>query len=497
MVTASMAVLDIGARRRTEWLYDIYQMGRDAMRSHARETFVVPADQWDPGTAVKMINVLRLGGVEVERATAPFSAGGHAYAAGAYLIRGAQPFEPYARDLLTPQVYPDLRVFPGGPPKQPYDITGWTLSYQMGVRVDRIGEMVHAATGKIDVAPVPTAAARPRARAAFALDPRANDTFIAVNRLLKAGDAVYRARSAVRVGDAEWPAGTFLVPPGDGTAARLDQAARTFGLNVGALDQVPANLLLVKAPRIGLYHAWGGNTDEGWTRWLLEQFEFPYIRLHDADIRAGNLHATYDVIVLPDASYDQMLNGLTPGSMPREYTGGMARDGVANLREFTALGGTLVAMGHAADLPLASFGLPVRNVTAGMGESDFYIPGAILKLKVDPTNPIAYGMPADSAAFFMQSPAFEVRPGGLESVRSVAAYPARDVLMSGSALGERVIAGQAAVVEATVDRGRLVLLGFPAQHRGQPHGTFKLLFNSLLLGASERGSFSRKILSPP
>ena len=134
MVTTSMAALDVAAKRREEWLYDIYQMGRDAIRANARETFIVGADQWDPGTAVKLVNVLRLGGIEVERATAPFSAGGTQYAAGSFLIRGAQPFEPYARDLLTPQIYPDMRFYPGGPPKRPYDITGWTLSYQMGVR---------------------------------------------------------------------------------------------------------------------------------------------------------------------------------------------------------------------------------------------------------------------------------------------------------------------------------------------------------------------------
>ena len=495
MVTTSMAALDIGAKRRQEWLYDSYQMARDAIRNHGRETFVVSADQADPGTAVKMINVLRLGGVEVERVTAAFAAGGHHYPAGSFIIRGAQPFEPYVKDLLMPQVYPDMRLFPGGPPKRPYDITGWTLSYQMGVTADRIADRVTVSTEKVDVAAVPPGSVAGSART-YAIDPRANDAFVGVNRLLKAGDAVYRSRTPVRVGGTDWPAGTFLVKPAAGTTARLNQIARSLGLQIGGVDATPSNILKVdlsdvwrvKAPRIGLYHAWSGNMDEGWTRWLLEQFEFPYTSVFDRDVRAGNLRARFDVILLPDATYDQMLNGLSPGSMPDAYTGGMTARGVANLYEFTAGGGSLVAMDRAAELPLTTFGLPIRNVTAGTRDADFYIPGSLLRVRIDAGSPVGYGMPEQAAAFFGNSPAFAIsRP---EAARVVASYPDRDLLMSGWMLGERVLAGSAAVIEAPLDKGRVVLLGFRTQHRGQPHGTFKLLFNAILLGASERGPMS-------
>jgi len=522
MTTTSMAVLDIAAKRRQEWLYDIYQMGRDAIRDHARETFVVPAEQWDPGTAAKLVNVLRLGGIEVERATAAFSAGGRQYGAGSFVIRGAQPFEAYAKDLLTPQVYPDVRLYPGGPPKRPYDITGWTLSYQMGVRTDRIGDAVAVPTATVDVAPVP-AVPVPAAARTYMIDPRANDSFIAVNRLLKAGDVVSRTSSAVSIGGTEGPAGTFLVAAGAGTAARIEEVVRTLGVRVAALadgDQLaaaaPSGTGLVSdagqgavrpparpparrlvTPRVGLYHGWGGNMDEGWTRWLLEQFEFPYASVFDREVRAGNLRAKFDVILLPDATYDQMLHGMPPGSMPEAYTGGMTERGVSNLREFVAQGGTLVAMDRAAELPLAAFGLPIRNVTADARDADFYVPGSILRIAVDPTHPIAYGMPRDAAAFFINSPAFAVGRGGpaddpatvetalRDTVRVVARYPETGLLMSGWLLGERVIAGRAAVVDASLGKGHVVLLGFRTEHRGQTHGTYKLLFNAILLGASE------------
>src|SRR5262245_28025594 len=255
MMTTSIAVLDTAAKHRADWLWDSYQMAREASRS--AEAFVVPAAQWDPGTAVKMINVLRLGGVRVWRAPA-FTANGKTYPAGSFII-GSQPFFPYVTDLLTPQRYPDLRVSPGGPPKRPYDITGWTLNYQMGVQVDRVAERVTAATTTVDVAGW-SAAGPPSGRHAglLALDPRANGSFIAVNRLLKAGAAISRSLSPLAVLGEQWPAGTFLVQP-DASGAL---PGRPGGLTVGIVDPVPDRTLPLKAPRIGLYHGWGGNMDE-------------------------------------------------------------------------------------------------------------------------------------------------------------------------------------------------------------------------------------------
>ena len=444
MVTTSMAALAIAAKRREEWLYDIYQMGRDAIRAHADETFLVSADQWDWPTAVKMINVLRLGAVEVEQADAAFAAGGQAYPRGSFVIRGSQPFEPYVRDLLTPQVYPDMRLYPGGPPKRPYDITGWTLNLQMGVKVDRVAERVTVPTTKVDVAAVPAPAASTGPRV---LDARLNDSYTAVNRALRNDARVYRG-----------PEG-FLIDPAE----------------------VPNGAHRITAPRLGVYHAWGGNMDEGWTRWVLEQFEFRFSSVFDRDIRAGNLRSRYDVIVLPDARSQQMLDGLESGSMPEAYTGGMTAAGMQNLRAFVEAGGTLVAMDRAADLPLHLFDLPIRNVTADVPENEFYVPGSILRITVDPSNPIASGMPREAAAFFINSPAFDVQRR--DGVEIVAEYPRSNVLLSGWLLGERVLAGRAAVVRARVGTGHVVLLGFRTEHRGQPHGTFKFLFNAILLGA--------------
>lgn len=493
MMTGSMAVLEVGALNREEWLHDIYWMGKDAIEKGANETYAISTEQWDPGTAVKLVNVLRWGGVEVEQAKASFTAGGKSFPAGSYLVRGAQAFRPHLTDLLNPQVYPDRRLYPGGPPERPYDITGWTLPYQMGVNVEKIEQKVDAQTTPVEWAKVPPGGIEGSGGWGYAIDPRSNDSFIAVNRLLKAGDKISRSKVAL----AGWPAGAFVVTSGAGTQARLDGIAKELGLRVKALDAMPSELVSLRAPRVGLYHGYGGNIDEGWTRWVLEQFEFPYQSLYDRDVRAGNLRWKYDVIVLPDASLEDMLSGLDEGTMPEEYIGGMTPRGALSLYEFTAAGGTLVAMDGATELPLTLFGLPILNVTAHRDESKFYIPGTILNLRVETGDPVAWGMPAESAAFFAHSPAFDVGrratrmeeqrgidPGLPAGYRVVASYPKEGILKSGWLMGDDVIKEKAAVVDAKVGEGRVVLLGFRVQHRGQSHQTYKLLFNSLLLPSS-------------
>jgi hypothetical protein len=357
----------------------------------------------------------------------------------------------------------------------------------MGVKVDKILERVSATTSPADWAkPAPIRSGGP-ASWGYAIDARANDAFTAVNRLLKAGVAISRARTAI----GDWPPGAFVVRAGEDS---IDDAVRDLGVRLQALAQEPSDLVPLRAPRIGIYHGWGGNIDEGWTRWLLEQFEFPYTSIYDADVRAGGLRSKLDVIVLPEASLSQMVMGLDEGTMPKEYTGGITPRGLLHFYEFTSEGGTLVAMDAASELPIEIFGVHVRNVTADQPESKFFIPGTILKIQVDNDHPLAWGMPEEAAAFFAHSPAFDVGrpptrfeeqrgidPGIPEGYHVVASYPKEKLLMSGWLMGEEVLSEKAAVVVAPVGSGRAVLLGFRVQHRGQSHQTYKLLFNSFFL----------------
>ncbi len=467
MLTASLAVLDIGARLREDWLYNIYHLGQASIRvgeKGAPFAYIVPPEQWDVGAAVALINTLRLGGVEVHRARAELTADSKKYPAGSYVILAAQPFRPYLLDLLEPQKYPDLRLYPGGPPKRPYDMTGWTLPLQMGVTLARVEKPFAA-----ELEPVEIAAAPERPTEGY-LSRRENASFRAVNQALKAGKSVFVASEKFVGGDA----GTFLV----GRAAPAE-----------------AKALRQRAPRIGLYQSWVANMDEGWTRWLLEQYAFDYTTLHDADIRAGNLAAKFDCVILPQQEFRSLLLGHQPGDLPSgefsdaprdplvqrpEYAGGLGLEGAYQLKEFVSAGGTLVALDTAASLPIQLFGIPVRNVLAGVANTEFYAPGSLFHAEVIPDHPLTYGLPKEIIAFFVNSPAFEA----FRDARVLVRYPSKGVLASGWLLGEPRVAGRGALVEAPLGKGRVVLIGFRSQFRGQPHATFKLLFDALYSSAT-------------
>jgi hypothetical protein len=480
--TATLGMLDVVAEKPDEFLYNIYAMGRDAIEEGADETYVIPADQADAATAAKMVNVLRHGGIDAEVATRAFTVGERTYPKGSWVIRGSQAFRAHLTDMLNPQEYPERRIGgPDGPLDAPYDITGYTLSFQMGVRVDKIegplGSRVRTEPIDTAVAPKPKVPANPGY--AWALDPRDNDAFTVVNRLLEAGDVVRRATTTVDTSAGRWPVGAFLVEPGRGTRARLRTAVQELGVTTATVDSDPGATKAVTKPRVGLYHAWGGNMDEGWTRYLFEDFELDYTRLHDAAVRAGDLIDDYDVIVLPDATLTSMRQGQAAGNLPEQYTGGMTQAGLDNLEAFVEAGGTLLTFDTASQVPIREFELPVTDVTAGVSDDELNIPGSVLEIEVDNRHPVGYGMPAKASAFFDGSHAFSSDD---PSVTTIASYAEGDeLLQSGFALGEERIAGQAAAVHATHGDGDVVMLGFRPQHRAQSHGTFKLIFNTLYL----------------
>jgi hypothetical protein len=375
----------------------------------------------------------------------------------------------------------------------------------MGVEGTWVAKPFEAALERV-AGPAAVPGAVEGAGGTYLVSPRANDAFLLANRTWKAGGEVRRATADFATGGRDYPAGTFILKglPRAGAEA----IARERGLPVRAVESVPAAVptTLLKAPRIGLYKSWVPNLDEGWTRWILEQFEFPYRTLVDADLRGGALRGKLDVVILPDATARTILEGNAPGSVPPDFTGGIGLVGTAALEQFVREGGTLVALDSAADLPIDLFGLGVRNVLKGVPSQEYYAPGGLLRVSFDPSQPLAWGMPKEAIVFVENGPAFFVENGPAfeeEAARSdegeeqpaaaptsrppprvVARFPDKDVLYSGWLLGESKIARKAALVEAPFGQGRVVLFGFRPQFRGQPHATFKTLFNALLLPSS-------------
>lgn len=239
-----------------------------------------------------------------------------------------------------------------------------------------------------------------------------------------------------------------------------------------------------------MYQPWtGGNMDEGWTRWVLEQYEFNLTPIHNDDIRKGDLRQRFDAIILADQDPRQIVNGFDAPQIRPEYRGGIGDAGVDNLKAFVAQGGTLVTMGNACDLAIDRMPIPVRDLKRGLTRDQHFAPGTILRLEVDTQHPLGYGVAPETYGFYINSPFFQLVEGfNSQHTAVIARYPNTNVVASGWLKGEELMAGRAAVVSIDLNPGRVILFGLRPQHRAQTHATFPLLFNALYLSASDAGS---------
>lgn len=506
--------------------------------SQAPYAYVVPAAQHDPSAAAQMINILMEQGVEVHQAKAEFQIGGQQYPAGSFVLLMNQPYRADVKCLFEAQQYPDRRIYPGGPAEPPYDVAGWTLPMQMGVGYEQVDSPVDQTTlsslnkvdQPIDLAEFGSHRGGSDASQAIAISGDSDISFASVNRFLNGaeGGTVLRLRKSVEVNGKDFPRGSFVLRsaqkggPGFGASGGSYSSASqtafvaTVPLSSTDLSKIEASSDKVTAPRLGVYRSWVPSMDEGWLRWVLEQFEFKYQTIYDADVRKGSLNSRFDVIILPSEGMTQIINGNRQGMYPDEYTGGIGQPGLQNLKDFVSNGGVLICLNESSEFALEHFGLPVKNTIHGLKRNQFYAPGSIFRAKIDTDSDIGQGMPGLADLYFISGisrppqpepnknssakPAQTNKPPEAEDgqgllvnafgfeitdqtrAKSIARYVDENPLRSGWLLGPEYIQGKSALVEAQSGKGKVILFGFPPEHRGQTWGTFKLLFNSILLG---------------
>jgi hypothetical protein len=403
------------AMRRKDFLENFFTIGLHSINRTA-PAFVIPKRQRDPGATKILLDTLRFGMVETEET------------GESWIVPMRQPYSGWAKTLLERQDYPDLRLYPGGPPKRPYDVTAHTLPLLMGVDVYQKGSYPPAAPKKSH-GPWP-----------------ASDT----DSWRKANEAWSRGASVWRDPDS----GDFSPERRDG----WKEYARRL--------------------RIGLYRSYIPVMDEGWTRWVLEKFGFAYESVKNPDVIAGGLRARFDAIIIPEQTPSSIHNGYRPGTMPPEITGGIGEQGAQSLLEFARAGGTLILLNDSTDYALGHLGVAVRNGLRGIPSRDFYCPGSLLNVTLDPHHRLAKGLPDAIPVWFEGSPAWEV--GESSGNKVVARYGSEGLLASGWLLGEKHLAGKAAIVEAPMGKGSIVLFGMRPQYRAQSYLTMKLLFNAML-----------------
>jgi hypothetical protein len=498
-LTASKAVLETASKYREELLFNKFKMGQEIINRFKKEppyAWIIPAKQFDAPSAGLLLNRMILLGIDIYKSRQPFTCDGISYPAGTTVIPMTQANALFIKNLFEEQHYPDLRKYPDlwqglvesqkfeGTPFEAYDMMGWTLPYQFGTKVFAANTPVEVPLEPVKEVALVTGELT-ASGASYLIRHETDASFTATNRILKKGGRVGWAKKTFTSGGESYNPGTIIASNIDRGFAQ--ELARDLHLKIRAADAPKVETTILKRPRLGIYQSWVASEDEGWTRYVLEQFEFPFASLHDADIRAGALKDAWDVIIVPDNwSPKLVVDGYAKGTIPPQYVGGITPNGVRNLKLFVEQGGCLIFLNSISNLALDDFGLPARNVLKGVKREDFVCTGSILRLEFDPANPLAYGMPKEGAGVFMESCAFDITPSfePRKEPRSAAKYANENLLMSGWIYGEKLIQDKSAVLDIPLGSGRIVLLGFPVEFRGQPFGTFKLLFNAILYGAA-------------
>jgi len=512
--TTNRAVLHTAAVYREIFLFSKYQMGRDTIAKFQKEppyAWIIPQDQWDAPVAARMLDSLAFSGIDVYKAEEPFVSDGISYPAGTWVIPMDQPFARFVKAIFEEQVYPDLTKYPTlwqgiVRPQEfpdaylpPYDMAGWTLPFQMGVKVAAANTPLKANLAPLEKVDPPRGKVEKGTGYAYLISPQENNSFIAVNRILQKGGQVLRAQESFNVGGKSYLPGTFVVLSNSISRSFIDSLAQELFITIeGTGSRVSAKTEKLKAPRIALYKSWTASMDEGWTRWLFEQYEFPFTNIHDSEVKAGDLAKKFDVLVIPSMRTDAIVNGHEAGTLPPQYVGGIGSSGVQNLKKFVMDGGTLVTLREGSLFAIDKLDLPVGDALKGLRRSrqifstdagppvKFVCPGSILRMEFDPKHPVAYGMPRKAPGMFYQSTAFNILSSfGDKQPVNIANYPGENLLMSGYLMGEKYLQKKSAVVDVPLGKGKVILFGFAVQGRAQPHGTFKLLFNSLYYGARQ------------
>jgi hypothetical protein len=498
-LVAARSVLTLAARYRPQFQANYRAMARDAIERGKAEppyAWVVPAEQADPARAARMVGILRDTGVEVKRAKSPFTAAGATYPAGTWILPASQPYRAHLKDMMERQVYPP-RFAADGTAEPPYDVAGWTLPLQMGVRAVAVDGAFDAEAEPVDrVEPPHGSIIGDKDSDTYSIDASSDDIFPVLNTLFRAGlepDAIRLVRASKGVAPYKPLDGRIIVKPSPKAWAALDGSLSKAAVRLEAGKwTLPEGLQVeeeILGPRrLGLYQPWIASMDEGWTRLVLEAFGFPYTTLHNADIRPGKLRERFDVLLIPSIPENTLRNGYSRDATAPPYVGGLGPEGAEALREFARDGGTIIGLEDSCTYLIRELNLPVKNVVAGLKSSEFYGPGSILAAEITPrykrgngatADPVLWDVPDAFSVYFDRSLAFEpTNP----SAESLVHYARSSTLESGWLHGAERVQGRSALMRVGVGRGRVILFGFPPQHRGQTHGTFRLLFNAILRG---------------
>ena len=503
-ITASKSVLDVAAKYRYEFLSCKYQMGQsviDRFKNEPPYGWIIPADQLDPNTTALMLNRFILFGIEIYQADEAFEHEGVSYAKGSYILPTSQAFGLFVKAILEKQEYPDLRKYGhlwqglssiqkwDGAPLAPYDGVGWTLPIQMGIDAVTLHTPLTTKMTLINEA-VPDAGVLAGNGSQYSFPAADNHSYIAVNKILRLGGKVRRAPQysktsslgSINLSEELKLKDEFLVDAKSIDKDTLRAIARETQITFKDYRKEGKKQEL-EHKRVALYKSWSASMDYGWISYVLDQYEFPFHALTNAEVRAGKLRDRFDVIILPDQNASAIINGRGRGTMPPKYVGGIAMDGMEKIVAFVEQGGTLVCNKGSSDFAITYFDLPLRNVLQGVDSSEFNCPGSLLKMNYDTSHKLTFGMQEKGMAYFGRAQTFDyvedAHRKGADKISVAARYSEKSLLLSGWIIGEEKLHGKMAVIDAAYGKGHIIMYGFSFHNRAQSYANFKLLFNAI------------------
>lgn len=518
-LTASKAVLETGAKYKTEFLFNKWKIATDVIEKFQNEPpygWIIPLEQRDEFSTILMLNRFILNGIEIYSADDDFEHNGIKYKKGTFIIPTAQPFGYFVKNIMERQEYPDLkkyshlwqgvvgRVKTTKDPIRSYDASGWTLPLQMGVKYKAISKPLSVARTKITEA-IDKGGIK-QSGSQYVLSHADNGSFIAVNQVLKAGGKVGYAQKEFTLQGKKFPMGTFVIEAGSINNQTLRNIVNETNVELVG-GKVSVSVTPYKKAKVALYKSWRASMDAGWISLILDRFEFPYKPLADAEIIAGELIDRFDVIILPDMRENTIISGMTRMSTLPDFVGGITKEGVDNLKEFVKNGGVLICNKSSVDFAIKQFKIPIASVIKGLKPTDFNCPGSILKMTYNTSHKTAFGMLENGSAWVSGAGAYKMVPDTVRSgstaktstakptragekkdyklvekemkYKVIASFPDESLLLSGLILGEDKVKKHATILEVPVEKGSLILFGFNFHNRAQSYATFKLLFNNL------------------
>ena len=490
-------------------LDDFYVKSKNSIHSGETEApygFVLPADQEDLTRVAFVVNILRMQGIEVGRATSEFKVKDVTYPAGSLVVKSNQPYGRLAKNFLGKQVDPD-------PELMTYDDSAWTMGLMTHTKIDAIADksILDTPTTPVDhfVAPSNLAGAPSQSASSievgsnksakfYAVPDHGSPNLVTLRYALKDAD-IQIAEAAFKTGQTNLPAGSFIIPAA--AFSQLKQAAIPLGLDAVPLTDKPTVATHPAGlPRVAIFSTWNGTQDVGWVRFTFDQYRVPYDLIFKEQILAGNLAAKYDLILIPTQARNSkaLVTDIPKSKTPLAYTktaefkflgdygsseditGGMGAQGVSEIQKFAESGGLLVTLGASSSLP-PDFGITPKIDTSNP-TARFYAPGPIVEAEITkPTNPIFYGYSAKTVPVrYANGPLFRLDPDQ-DKADVLMRYPGSDKsVLSGLFNGADEIKGRAAILRTAVGKGEIIMFTTNPIWRWQNVGEFRMMFNTIL-----------------